>query len=92
MNEDPKARLAASVRDTLLTIAKAKGEAFDFTLTRYSLTDSFATDSQKRRQWKAFLDRATSSSLSLAEVVETVRKLADPLFAEARLINPEELS
>ena len=56
------------------------------------LTDSFATDPQKQRQWRAFLDRAVGSSLSLQEVVQAVRSFATPLFEGAWQISLDRIA
>lgn len=50
------------------------------------LSDEFANDAGKQRQWQAFITRISGASLSLEEVVQTVRALAMPLF---RLVEAE---
>lgn len=48
------------------------------------LTDAFASDETKRRQWKAFLSRSVGRSLSLSEAITEVREFALPIFERAR--------
>jgi predicted nucleotidyltransferase component of viral defense system len=48
------------------------------------LSDEFAADAKKQGQWKAFLRRTVGGSLTLEEVVPTVREFAVPLFQRAR--------
>lgn len=49
------------------------------------LSDEFAQSPAKQAQWKAFQARATGTTLSLEEVVETVRKYAEPLLIDQDL-------
>jgi hypothetical protein len=53
--------------------------------TPTGLSDEFAADGEKQRQWGAFLSRVNSDALprSLADVVETIRSFILPILAAA---------
>lgn len=48
------------------------------------LTDEFASNETKRRQWQAFDQRAIGENLDLQDVVRIIREFALPLFGLAR--------
>lgn len=76
--QDDATSLTLAVKHTFARRRQPLPEA-----TPVGLSDTFAQDELKRAQWSAFLDRAIGASLSLDEVVTTVRAFAMPLFAAA---------
>ena len=87
--------MATTYQDNPASIAAAVQHTFERrrqelpVVVPVGLSDSFAGDAAKQRQWQAFLSNVSDCDVSLAEVITLLQKFAMPIFEEARVKSAE---